>query len=375
MSFRSALKTVLSGWIGKHCSSLYPQCPNPSRTQWTLTPSASGHQEPADSMNLPSLDQIPIKVRPPIDFSATITTTVRPSSSSIPPPPSSFRINQHIASKSPAVTTTPVPISTTRDIGIDRDGQGIEEEEEDEEDEENDENEEEGGSNVALIPTTGNPISIENQMQSTTERSKPWGKPSRFSGMEDVTLSDIVRGIYSNSEEYDEENLDEEDDAEEEEEDIDGSTEQSTNNADILHDLKKHHFTTTTRPLHPSAPTKTTPSRTLLEEAYQGILQISKYIKLNYHNELCSDMLSLSWTEAQKKKTTRLEMVPHRGLVHPWLAEPVWAPDNPWPLRPENNHLRMNEDHDDPSKDRHRDKVSFSQEVMNLNICIIAQRQ
>lgn len=83
----------------------------------------------------------------------------------------------------------------------------------------------------------------------------------------------------------------------------------------------------------------------------------------------------ISSTEAQKKKTTRLEMVPHRGLVHPWLAEPVWAPDNPWPLRPENNHLRMNEDHEDPSKDRHRDKVSFSQEVMNLNICIIVQRK
>lgn len=177
-------------------------------------------------------------------------------------------------------------------MGIDRDGQGVEEEEEDEEEEENDENEEEAGSNVALIPTTGNPISIENQMQSTTERSKPWGKPSRFSGMDDVTLSDIVRGIYSNSEEYDEENLDEEDDADEEgdeEEDVDGSTEQSTSNADILHDLKKHHFTTTARPHHLGRPTKTTPSRTLLEEAYQGILQIYTVTIFNYHYELHSN--------------------------------------------------------------------------------------
>lgn len=56
-------------------------------------------------------------------------------------------------------------------------------------------------------------------------------------------------------------------------------------------------------------------------------------------------------------------MVPHRGLVHNWLAEPVWAPDNPWPLRPENNHLRTDDDQNDDPTERHRDRVSFMHEV------------
>lgn len=56
-------------------------------------------------------------------------------------------------------------------------------------------------------------------------------------------------------------------------------------------------------------------------------------------------------------------MVPSRGLVHPWLSEPVWAPENPYPLRPD-NHLRNYEDEgDEQTMDRHRDKVSFLHEV------------
>ena len=57
-------------------------------------------------------------------------------------------------------------------------------------------------------------------------------------------------------------------------------------------------------------------------------------------------------------------MVPSRGLVHPWLSEPVWAPENAWPLRPD-NHLRNYEEEDDQTRDRHRDRVSFMHEVIS----------
>ena len=63
--------------------------------------------------------------------------------------------------------------------------------------------------------------------------------------------------------------------------------------------------------------------------------------------------MSLVQTEHQKKKTDRLEMVPHRGLVHPWLSEPVWVPENAWPLKTDNR-LRSDENYED-STDRHRE--------------------
>lgn len=75
-------------------------------------------------------------------------------------------------------------------------------------------------------------------------------------------------------------------------------------------------------------------------------------------------------TELQKKKTERLEMVPHRGLVHPWLAEPVWVPENP-ALHGDNNLLSlpsaMNE-YDDTTRDRYRDRVPFGHEVSCITI-------
>ena len=59
-------------------------------------------------------------------------------------------------------------------------------------------------------------------------------------------------------------------------------------------------------------------------------------------------------------------MVPHRGLVHPWLSEPVWVPENAWPLKTDtNNRLRSDEDYEE-STDRHRDRVSFSHEVISV---------
>jgi len=65
-------------------------------------------------------------------------------------------------------------------------------------------------------------------------------------------------------------------------------------------------------------------------------------------------------------------MVPHRGLVHPWLAEPVWVPENPT-LLADNNLLSspeaasMNE-YDDTTRDRYRDRVPFGHEVCCISI-------
>jgi hypothetical protein len=63
-------------------------------------------------------------------------------------------------------------------------------------------------------------------------------------------------------------------------------------------------------------------------------------------------------------------MVPHRGLVHPWLAEPVWVPENP-ALLGDNNLLSlpsaMNE-YDDTTRDRYRDRVPFGHEVSCITI-------
>ena len=67
--------------------------------------------------------------------------------------------------------------------------------------------------------------------------------------------------------------------------------------------------------------------------------------------------------EIQKKKTDRLEMVPHRGFVHPWLSEPVWVPENTWQSKADPNRLRIEEENEEMS-DRHRDKVSFGHEVI-----------
>ena len=91
---------------------------------------------------------------------------------------------------------------------------------------------------------------------------KPWGKPSRFSGVDDIELSDIVRGVYSTTtekdhhldeeedEEYDgeeeeEEEEDEEEDTEENEEDPNPSTKKPAahyQEDSILHDLNRNHF-------------------------------------------------------------------------------------------------------------------------------------
>lgn len=56
-------------------------------------------------------------------------------------------------------------------------------------------------------------------------------------------------------------------------------------------------------------------------------------------------------------------MVPTRGLVHPWLSEPVWVPENAWPSKTTDNHSRPEEENEENS-DRHRDRVSFGHEVM-----------
>ena len=56
-------------------------------------------------------------------------------------------------------------------------------------------------------------------------------------------------------------------------------------------------------------------------------------------------------------------MVPNRGLVHPWLSEPVWVPENAWPSKTDGNRLRSDEENEE-TVDRHRDRVSFGHEVV-----------
>ena len=60
-------------------------------------------------------------------------------------------------------------------------------------------------------------------------------------------------------------------------------------------------------------------------------------------------------------------MVPNRSLVHPWLSEPVWVPENTWPTKTDGNRLRSDEENED-SGDRHRDRVSFGHEVILINL-------
>ena len=64
----------------------------------------------------------------------------------------------------------------------------------------------------------------------------------------------------------------------------------------------------------------------------------------------------------QKKKTHRLEMVPYRGLVHPWVADPLWASENRWTSKPAVKISQHAEEEADAT-DRHRDRVSFGHEV------------
>lgn len=83
-------------------------------------------------------------------------------------------------------------------------------------------------------------------------------------------MSDIVRGIYATSEEYEEDEDDEEDEEDEEEDEEEEDEEANTDGHSIFHDLKKHHFSTTGKPYRAFVST-TTSKPVMSEAAYQGM--------------------------------------------------------------------------------------------------------
>ncbi|EFX84874.1 hypothetical protein DAPPUDRAFT_314427 [Daphnia pulex] len=318
------LMAVRAGWIGKQCASLYPRCSNPGRPQWTVAPMHD------DSLNLPSIGQPPVKVRPPLDFFAFTPTpsttlldsTLRPPSSSVRAIPSVKPKVSHPSESSDLRTTTSSSTankktSSTTDWvreSVQSDTNGVW-------DKHSIELGEEEQTTSALLSTSlqvdrngeaGAPVS-----NGPADSVKPWGKPSRFSGADDIELSDI-----------EEEDIEEEEeDIEENEEDPNPSTKKPAahyQEDSILHDLNRNHFV--------EKPVSENPAK--IKDTYE---------------------------EIQKKKTHRLEMVPNRSLVHPWLSEPVWVPENTWPTKTDGNRLRSDEENEDPG-DRHRDRVSFGHE-------------
>lgn len=260
------LMAVRAGWIGKQCVNLYPRCANPGRPQWTVTPLHD------DSLNLPSIGQPPVKVRPPLDFFAFTPTpstthaesTMRPVSSSLRTIPSPQPKVPH-SSEATALRTTTSSTTATKKTSASTDWNrenGHSESKNPEYglwDQHSIELGEEEQTTSTVIGTSlqvdrnGEPDAA---VSNGPDSLKPWGKPSRFSGPDDIELSDIVRGIYSTTtekdhhiyededEEYDDE--EEEEEEEENEEEPIPSTKKPVPNYpedSILHDLNKNHFT------------------------------------------------------------------------------------------------------------------------------------
>ena len=265
------LMAVRAGWIGKQCASLYPRCSNPGRPQWTVAPLHD------DSLNLPSIGQPPVKVRPPLDFfaftptpsSTHLDSTLRPISSSVRAIPSP-KPNQKVPHSSDSTDLRTTTSSSTANKKTSSTPDWVRESVQSETNtngvwgQHSFELGEEEQTTSTLIGTSlqvdrngeaGTPVS------SGPDNTKPWGKPSRFSGSDDIELSDIVRGVYSTTtekdhrldeeddEEYDgeeeEEEEEEEEDNEENEEDPNPSTKKPAahyQEDSILHDLNRNHF-------------------------------------------------------------------------------------------------------------------------------------
>ena len=264
------LMAVRAGWIGKQCATLYPRCANPSRPQWTVTPLHD------DSLNLPSIGQPPVKVRPPLDFFVSTPTTtmahlehntLRPSSSPVWTSPSTKPFAPHTSESSDLRVTSSTPMIATND--------GIRKTDKSPPDwvRDGDSNKpsngvwgqhsvEMGSEEHTSSTLIGTSLQVDRNGQSGSNNGrpdspKPWGKPSRFSGSDNLELGDIVRGVFppvteknpadEEDEEYDE---DEEDDEDEEEEDNEEELGSSTKKPvahysedSILYDLNKNHFT------------------------------------------------------------------------------------------------------------------------------------
>lgn len=275
------LMAVRAGWIGKQCATLYPRCPNPGRPQWSVTPLHD------DSLNLPSIGQPPVKVRPPLNFFVSTPTptvhhdsTLRPPSSSIRTIPSSTRISQSSESSELRTTPSPMPSMLTNDANrktdksspqwghessvISNPSKGVRGQQHSIEVSKAEETTSTVIGTSLQVDKNGGASSGSNS-NDRIDNPKPWGKPSRFAGSDNVELSDIVRGVYpqtadkvqaddeDDDEEYDgdddeEEDDDDEDDEEEddEEEELEATSKKPTAHItedSILHDLNKNHFT------------------------------------------------------------------------------------------------------------------------------------
>lgn len=309
------LMAVRAGWIGKHCATLYPRCANPGRPQWTVTPLHD------DSLNLPSIGQPLVKVRPPLDFFSStsapptihLDSTLRPQSSSLRTPSTKPQVSH--SSESSESRTTPSP-STVTSGGIKKVDKGppdwVREGSQSQQTrdpvvkgiwgQQSIELDEEQQTSSTLIGTSlqvdrngaagSNTNGANGGSNERVDSPKPWGKPSRFAGSDDLELSDIVRGVYPQKATNEEEE-DDEYDGDEEEEDEEGEDEdaedddnneeehevstkktvpQHTDQDSILHDLNKNHF----------AEKPVAESHTKIKDIYEGTFISAIFIKFTF---------------------------------------------------------------------------------------------
>ena len=305
---------VRAGWIGKNCAALYPRCARSTdqRPSWSVT------QDPVqDSDNLASTNVPVVKVRPPLDFSppparpttskATTTTTTtrttttpRPTTTNTPsttttttttppppPPPPKQLTPGPLAVKKPAAAPAvlpsrgqgqarPVPVQKlpATNLGRPLNLNHRDSESDSDEYESSDETHSHSWGAQAVpqapaspAPPSGqavvnraplSPLSAENG-----GTLKPWGKPSRLSNSAEISLSDIVRGIYPpvpvadvSQEETNEgghgqqghpSSSDSSSASEETAENV--SVEHAGSDSTILHDLKTNHFNEKIKPV------------------------------------------------------------------------------------------------------------------------------
>ena len=271
-SLSQVLMAVRAGWIGKNCAALYPRCSHPiERPTWTVS------QVPvSDSVHLPSIVSPTFKVKPPVEFSQPPRPTTKPVSTTTKP------------------TAAPPTSTTMRALraGPDKSGQSVETvnhksttvQEElvtpDPADQDEWDQEDETGPVSWIKPNGGDSQVVGTSLQVgnnqpvghvsvdriSDKTQKPWGKPSRLSTPGELSLSDIVRGVYppttqdqhedpeerEDTQQDDDEDEDDEDEYSNETEDEDGEEETAT--GDILHDLKANHFVDKRKPQQNSYP-------------------------------------------------------------------------------------------------------------------------
>lgn len=259
---------VRAGWIGKHCATLYPRCTSTGRPQWTVVPTSD------DSVNQPSVSRPSIKVPAPLGFhnQQQPAPTVRqpPGVAQAPPRP---------LVKAPATTQSP-PMRKKDDTPPDWSG---EEEASVQRPIESRVDNLSPAPPVATAALQVNNAAKNASVKGESDATKPWGKPSRFPVPGNVELSDIVRGVYppgqaeneADDEDDDEDDEDEENDDDEDEDDESdnqSSTEKVTSHftEEILHDLKKNHFSTTKAPTTQTNNTKPAETKSAEQIKYEG---------------------------------------------------------------------------------------------------------